>query len=94
MANPPTARTLVNRAKRVQMNYAALDEMRQAVVETDAHGKPTHVEGVDAEAPLVGETLAEGEGIEHAQMGQPKEEWDKHRPHWPADEKKDGEPRP
>ena len=33
MANPPTARTLVNRAKRVQMNYAALDEMRQAMAD-------------------------------------------------------------
>lgn len=29
----PTARTLVNRAKRVQMNYAALDEMRQAMAD-------------------------------------------------------------
>jgi C4-dicarboxylate transporter DctQ subunit len=58
------------------------------------HHDHAYVEGVDAEAPLVGETLAEGEEIEHAQMGQPKEEWDKHRPHWPADEKKDGEPRP
>ncbi len=57
------------------------------------HHDHTYVEGVDAEAPLVGEAFVEGEEREHAQMSRPDEEWDKQRPHWPQD-KKDGDPSP
>jgi hypothetical protein len=45
---------------------------------------PTHVAGVAAEEPLVGEAMVEGEELEHGRMGQTQEEWDRHRPHWPA----------
>lgn len=33
---------------------------------------PTHVEGVDAESPLAGEALAEGEALERGQVGEKK----------------------
>ena len=56
------------------------------------HHDHAYVEGVDAEAPLVGEAFAEGEEREHGQMSRPDEEWDRQRPHWPAgDGKKDGD---
>jgi len=56
------------------------------------HHDHAHVEGVEGETPLVGEILEEGEGREHAHMGQSDEDWKKHSPHWPAkaDDKKDG----
>jgi C4-dicarboxylate transporter DctQ subunit len=56
------------------------------------HHDHAHVEGVEGETPLVGEFLEEGEGREHAHMGQSDEEWKKTSPHWPAkaDDKKDG----
>jgi C4-dicarboxylate transporter, DctQ subunit len=44
------------------------------------HHDHTYVEGVDAEPPLVGEVLAEGEKIEHAQMGLSDEKWQKTHP--------------
>jgi len=49
------------------------------------HHDHAHVEGVDAESPLVGEVLEEGEEREHAHMGQSDAEWQKHGPHWPQD---------
>jgi len=54
------------------------------------HHDHTYVEGVDAEAPLVGQAFEEGEEREHAQMARPAEVWDKQSPHWPANDKKDG----
>jgi C4-dicarboxylate transporter DctQ subunit len=48
------------------------------------HHDHAHVEGVTdqpAESPLIGETLAEGEEIEHAHMGQSDAEWDRTHPH-------------
>jgi len=54
------------------------------------HHDHAYVEGVEADAPLVGEMLEEGEEREHAHMGQSDEEWKKHGPHWPAD-RKDGD---
>ena len=49
---------------------------------------------MDEQAPLVGEAMAEGEEIEHAQRGQSDKAWDKDGPHRPADDKKDGGTRP
>jgi C4-dicarboxylate transporter, DctQ subunit len=56
------------------------------------HHDHAHVEGVEAETPLVGEVLEEGEEREHAHMGQSDEEWKKNSPHWPQqnEDKKDG----
>ena len=56
------------------------------------HHNHAHVEGVEEESPLVGETLAEGEEMEHAHMGQSDEEWKRQSPHWPQEknDKKDG----
>ena len=54
------------------------------------HHDHAYVEGVDAQAPLVGETFAEGEEREHAHMGETDKEWAKGGPHWPADGKTDG----
>ncbi len=56
------------------------------------HHDHTYVEGVDAEAPLVGESMAEGEEMQHAHMGRTDDEWAKTSPHWPKDGqgKKDG----
>jgi C4-dicarboxylate transporter, DctQ subunit len=54
------------------------------------HHDHAKVEGVEAEAPLVGVTLAEGEEMEHGHMGKSDQEWEKNRPHWPAADKKDG----
>ena len=39
------------------------------------HHDHAHVEGVEDEAPLVGEVLAEGEEITHAHLGQGDKEW-------------------
>jgi C4-dicarboxylate transporter DctQ subunit len=56
------------------------------------HHDHAHVEGVEDEAPLVGEAMEIGEEREHAHMGQSDAEWKKNSPHWPAkaDDKKDG----
>ena len=56
------------------------------------HHDHAHVEGVDAESPLVGESMAEGEEISHAHMGKSDAEWKKGDPHWPkgSQDKKDG----
>jgi C4-dicarboxylate transporter DctQ subunit len=54
------------------------------------HHDHAFVEGVEAEAPLVGKALEEGEEREHAHMGQSDEEWKKHAPHWPNQDKRDG----
>jgi len=54
---------------------------------------PTHVEGVDAESPLAGEAMSEGEDLEHGQRGQSDEEWKKAHPRGrrpPRDEKDGG----
>jgi len=54
---------------------------------------PTHVEGVDAESPLAGEAMSEGEDLERGQMGQSDEEWEKAHPRVrrpPGDEKDGG----
>jgi len=50
-----------------------------------------YVEGVDAEEPLVGEAMEEGEEREHAHMGQSDREWARRGPHWPQQDKKDGD---
>jgi C4-dicarboxylate transporter DctQ subunit len=57
------------------------------------HHDHAHVAGVEAEPPLVGETLAEGEEIEHAHMGRSDEEWKKTHPRPAGHEgdEKDGE---
>ncbi|MEI6734556.1 MAG: TRAP transporter small permease [Comamonadaceae bacterium] len=44
------------------------------------HHDHAHVEGVEAEAPLVGEALAEGEEITHVHLGQGDKEWAKSHP--------------
>jgi C4-dicarboxylate transporter DctQ subunit len=54
------------------------------------HAYVEGVEGVEAETSLVGEVLEEGEEREHAHMGQSAEEWKKHSPHWPKQDKKGG----
>ena len=58
------------------------------------HHDHAYVEGVQEDAPLVGEAFAEGEEREHGQMGQSDRQWAKKRPHYPADDdKKDGDVR-
>jgi C4-dicarboxylate transporter DctQ subunit len=47
------------------------------------HHDHAHVEGVEAEAPLVGETLAEGEEISHVHRGLGDADWEKQHPHQP-----------
>jgi C4-dicarboxylate transporter DctQ subunit len=56
------------------------------------HHDHTHVEGVEADAPLVGAAMEEGEEREHAHMGRSDEEWEKTQPHWPQQnpDRKDG----
>lgn len=50
------------------------------------HHDHAYVEGMDeAHPPLVGETFAEGEGIEHARMGKSDQEWEKAHPPRKAD---------
>lgn len=44
------------------------------------HHDHAHVEGVEDVAPLVGETMAEGEEINHARAGQSDKEWNKSHP--------------
>jgi len=58
------------------------------------HHDHAHVEGVDTETPLVGEAIEDGEAMAHAHMGQSQEQWDTHKPHWPKQDKGDGEGRP
>ena len=55
------------------------------------HHDPAQVKGVQEDAPLVGAAFAEGEEREHGQMGQSDRQWAKKRPHYPADDKKDGD---
>ncbi|MDD5297918.1 MAG: TRAP transporter small permease [Rhodocyclaceae bacterium] len=54
------------------------------------HHDHAHVEGIDGEQPLVGETLAGGEEMLHAHMGQSDAEWEKGKPHSSWHDKKDG----
>ena len=44
------------------------------------HHDHAHVEGVEEEAPLVGETMAEGEEISHAHQGLSDQDWAKSHP--------------
>jgi len=55
------------------------------------HHDPAQVKGVQEDAPLVGAAFAEGEEREHGQMGQSDRQWAKKRPHYPADDRKDGD---
>ena len=45
------------------------------------HHDHAHVEGMDDHPPLVGETFAEGEEIEHAHMGKSDKDWEKNHIH-------------
>ncbi len=53
------------------------------------HHDHTYVDGVDAEPPLVGETMAEGEEIEHAHRGLSDAEWEKTHLHRPQRDKQE-----
>jgi C4-dicarboxylate transporter DctQ subunit len=55
---------------------------------------PTHIEGVDAESPLAGEALAEGEALEPGQMGRSDEKGKRAHPPGgrPPRDDKDGGP--
>ncbi|MEI6600839.1 MAG: TRAP transporter small permease [Comamonadaceae bacterium] len=44
------------------------------------HHDHAHVEGVEAEAPLVGEAMEDGEEISHVHLGQGDKEWAKSHP--------------
>jgi C4-dicarboxylate transporter DctQ subunit len=49
------------------------------------HHDHAHVEGVEATPPpLVGETFADGEEIEHAHMGRSDKDWENAHPHKPS----------